>query len=84
MSSAVANTGRVRFPIAELTELQIILSTTNARSFKLFMWDIPFIYNTEGIPRAVSSTSRQPRYFAEMQQEGNNHELVSKATKFNL
>lgn len=48
------------------------------------MWDVAFIYNTERIPRAVSPASRQPRYFNEMQHEGNNLELVSKTTKFNL
>lgn len=57
-SSAVVNTGRVRFPSAELTELQIVLSRTNASSFKLLMWDMPLIHNTEGIPRAASSASR--------------------------
>lgn len=84
VSSAVVNMGRVRFPIAELTELQIILSTANARIFKLLMWDIPFIYNTEGTPKVVSSASRQPKYFTETQQGSNNHELVSKTTKFDL
>lgn len=83
VSSAVVTTGRVRFPIAELTELQIILFTTNARSFQALCLGL-FICNTEGIPKAVSSASRQPSYFAEMQQGGNNLEFVSKTTKFNL
>lgn len=43
----------VRFPISELPELQIILSSTNGRSSKLFMRDTAFIYNTEGIPTVV-------------------------------
>lgn len=53
VSVAVVNAGRVRFPTSELSELQIILSSTNGRSFKLFMRDIAFIYNTEGISRAA-------------------------------
>lgn len=53
VSVAVVNAGRVRFSTSELSELQIILSSTNGRSFKLFMRDIAFIYNTEGISRAA-------------------------------
>lgn len=60
VSSALVNTGRVKFRAAEL---QIMLSSTNGRSFKLFLSGTAFIYNTEGIPRAVSSASRQPRHF---------------------